>query len=170
MYAAVSSSSVTSPVPSASDGTIGSCDSMPEPLRVIDGGADADLLKQLCGGAVARHFERAAKRVLSLLVPAAGKPRLVPGRDRRVEIAQQRSRRIAALERRRVDDRLERRTGLTTGLGGAIEAARVEIAAADERAHVTSCGIHGDEAALQISRSRPRLHDLRNLVVTADSA
>ena len=42
----------------------------PEPLRIIDGDADADLLKQLCGGAVARHFERTAKCVLGLLVPA----------------------------------------------------------------------------------------------------
>ena len=60
-----------------------------------------------------------------------------------------RRRRVAGLERRRVDERLERRTRLTARLDRAIEVALVEVAAADHRAHVPGRRIDRDERRLQ---------------------
>src|SRR5262249_34030224 len=54
-------------------------------------------------------------------------------------------RRVAVVERGRVDDRLERRAWLATRLHGAIELAFGEAEAADEREHAPGVRIHGDD-------------------------
>ncbi len=60
-----------------------------------------------------------------------------------------RRRRVARFERGGVDERLERRAGLTVRLDGAVEMALVEVAAADHRAHVAGVRIERDERRLQ---------------------
>ena len=68
--------------------------------------------------------------------------------------------RVAALERRGIDDRLERGSGLAPGLRRAVEGALLIVPAADEREDVPVGGIDGHEAALQVLRSGPRLGNL----------
>src|SRR5688500_10260589 len=68
---------------------------------------------------------------------------------RLVQIRQQRSRCEPALERGGIDERLERRSGLTPRLRGAIEAARTEVAAADHGAHLTGMRVHRHQRRLQ---------------------
>ena len=58
-------------------------------------------------------------------------------------------RRVAGFERSRIDERLERRARLAKRLRRAIETARLEIAAADHRAHFSCRRIHGDERGFQ---------------------
>ena len=122
-----SSSSVTSPVPSASDGTIGSSDVDPEPLRVV-----RPPCRRRPAGAAARRRDcstPSAPREGCTRSPRARRrqPRRAVGVDRRVEIAQHRPWRVAALERRRVDDRLECRAGLPPRLRRAVERALAKL-------------------------------------------
>src|SRR5262249_4924849 len=56
-------------------------------------------------------------------------------------------RRIAVVERGRVDDWLERRAGLAARLNGGIELALGEAEAADQREHAASVRIHRDDGA-----------------------
>src|SRR6185437_8795241 len=55
--------------------------------------------------------------------------------------------RIAVVERRGIDDRLERGTRLAIGLRRAIELALVEGEAADHRQHTAGVGVHRDHGA-----------------------
>src|SRR5262249_12375397 len=73
--------------------------------------------------------------------------------DGDVQVRNERRRRITGLEGGRVDKRLECRPGLPARLRGAIEAALVEVAAADERAHRAGTGIEGHQRALQIGET-----------------
>ena len=68
--------------------------------------------------------------------------------DRRVE--HDRRRLVAVVERRRVDERLERRAGLALGLDGAVELAHGEREAADDGQHAAGVRVHGDEAAADL--------------------
>ena len=58
--------------------------------------------------------------------------------------------RVALVERRRVDDRLERRAGLPLRLGGAVELGFVEREAADHRQHPPGERIHRDARAADL--------------------
>ena len=58
-----------------------------------------------------------------------------------------RRRRVAIVHRRRIDQRLERRSRLSIGLRGAIELALVEREAADHRKHAAGQRIHRDHGA-----------------------
>ena len=73
-YADVRSSSVTSPVPSASDGTAGSGELIPEPARVGLSRRDADKLHHSHRGAIARDRQRLAQRVARRFVLARWQP------------------------------------------------------------------------------------------------
>ena len=134
----------------------------PEALREVRRRADADLLQQLRRRAIARDLQRGPQRVLGLFVLAAGQPRAARRVDRRVEMPQDRRGRVPALERRGVNDRLERGSCLAVRLRRAIEAAPAEIASADERADYTVRGVNRDEAALQLTRGGTELDDLRD--------
>ena len=112
----------------------------------------ADLLHQLRGRTVARHLQRPAQRVFVSFMLPGGQPGGTVGRDRRIEIGQQRSWRVAALERCGIDDRLERRAGLSLRLRRAIESALGEVASAHQREHVAARRIHRHQAALEIAR------------------
>ena len=79
-----------------------------------------------------------------------GQPLLLVHEQRIVQPRDQRRRRVPCLERRGVDERLERRSGLPLRLEGAIEPALGEVAAADQREHVSVGRIHGDERPLQV--------------------
>ena len=70
--------------------------------------------------------------------------------DRSVEIGDERRRRVTLLERGGVDERLERRTGLTMGLRDAIELALAKAPSADERANLARGRVKRDERALQV--------------------
>jgi hypothetical protein len=61
---------------------------------------------------------------------------------------------IAAVDRRRVDERLERRAGLPARLHRAVELAAAEVDAADHRLHLAGLRIDRDERALELGRSR----------------
>ena len=93
----------------------------PESMCIVDSGADADVLQELRRGAVARHLEGLAKRVLARLVLADWQPHPPRGVDRSVEVGQDRSGSVTPLERRGVDDRLERGASLTPGLRRPVE-------------------------------------------------
>ena len=155
-YAAVIDCSVTSPDPSASDGTLGTS---PTPIvfaycTVL---RDADLLQQPHGGAVARRAQRRAQgHRVGGRVFVFRRPRALQRGDRIVELIDDGRRRIAGLERGGVDERLERRAGLAVRLDGAVEVALVEVAAADHRAHVAGRRIERDERGLQRLGGRRR--------------
>ena len=59
-------------------------------------------------------------------------------------------RRVAVVERRRVDQRLERRAGLAARLRRAIELALGEAEAADDREDAAGMRIHGDQRAADL--------------------
>ena len=161
-YAAVSDCSVTSPDPSASDGTLGHVADA-HVLGVLAPSAECRPAAAANGGAVARRPERRAQihglggRVLVVrrpVRPAASRPRsfrwsrIVAGR-------------VPGLERRGVDERLERRAWLAARLHGAVEAALREVASADHRAHVARAWIHRDQRGLQRGRIARRACGLR---------
>ena len=81
------------------------------------------------------------------------RPRALQRRDRIVEVIDDRRRRVARLERGRVDERLERRARLPLRLHRAVEMALVEVAAADHRAHVAGRRVERDQRRLQRRRS-----------------
>jgi hypothetical protein len=115
-------------------------------------------LEHLRRRAVARDLQRISQRVFALLVLTARHPSA--RRDRRIEISQHRSWRVAALQRCRVNDRLESRTCLTARLRGAVVGALVEVASADQREDVAGVRIHRDQTTLQILGFGTALHDL----------
>ena len=59
-------------------------------------------------------------------------------------------------ERRGVDERLERRAGLTPAARGAVERRDAEVAAADHRQDVAGVGIERDERRLQVRNAETR--------------
>ena len=121
------SSGVTRPVPRASDGTSG---------RSVEAGVArqaqhrpaADQLLQLRGGGVVR-FERApraasARRIRAVAVGRHSRPPFgIAGRGHAIEVRQHRHRREAVRQRRRVDERLERRSRLAPAARRAVERA-----------------------------------------------
>ena len=68
------SSSVTSPVPSASDGTAGSVCADPQPARVGLRRRDADELHDADRRAIARHGQRLPQRIARRFVLAGRQP------------------------------------------------------------------------------------------------
>jgi metal-responsive CopG/Arc/MetJ family transcriptional regulator len=97
----------------------------------------SDLLQQLDRGAVARRAQRRSQRHRRIgRVLVLGRPRARRRRDGIVQLCKHAGRRVAHLERRGVDKRLERGSRLAFRLDGAIEMALVEVAAADHREHV----------------------------------
>src|SRR5262252_9169469 len=78
-----------------------------------------------------------------------GNPSAFVRQDRIVEIGQKRSWRVARLDGRGIDERLERRSRLAPRLRGAIERALIEVAAAYHRTHFTGVGVEGHERRLQ---------------------
>ena len=118
--------------------------------RLIHGFGDADLLEHADRGPVARCAERRAyrhRRRERMFV--LGNPRALQRVDRLVEMRDQRRRRVAVLERRRIDERLERGSRLAQRLCRAVEAARLEVAASNHRAHLAGCRVHRDERRLE---------------------
>ena len=61
-----------------------------------------------------------------------------------------RGRRVAVVERRGIDERLERRARLAERLGGAVELAFGEGEAADHGQHAAGMRVHRDERALDL--------------------
>ena len=92
-----------------------------------------------------------------------GDPAALRRLDRLVEAGDQARRGDARLERRGVDERLERRARLAARLDGAVEAALGEGAAADHDADFAGARIHGDDAALQVRRPDAILHGAADL-------
>ena len=118
---------------------------------VIPDAQGRDLHRQLDGDQVARLLEPLPQRhqPLELAVVVLGIP------DRSVEILDRDGvvlvlvdREQVVVQRRRVHERLERRAGLALGLGGAVELARLEVAAPDHGQQAAAAGIHGDESRL----------------------
>ena len=107
--------------------------SQPELLRVVDRGGHADHLEHAHGGAVARRLERGAHGELRAAgVALLGRPLALQGVERLVEPVDEARRRVAAFERGRIHERLERRSRLAPGLHGAVEMALREAAPADQ--------------------------------------
>ena len=148
-YAAVIPSRVTSPVPSASDGTLGH-QAHAQLLRVVHRRRDADFFEQAHRGAVARRAQCRAQRHRGRRgVLVFGHPRALQRLNRLVEPVDDRRRRPPLFERRGKHERLERRPGLALGLDGAIELARLEAAAADQRAHVPGVRVERHQRAFK---------------------
>ncbi len=124
-----------------------------EPLGVLDGSRNADGAEHLHRGTVARRAQRRAHghRAGSGMT-VLGKPGAFGRVHRLVEPGDDRGGRVAHLERRGVDERLERGSGLPVRLGRAIERALGEVAATDERAHFARVRVERDERALQVVR------------------
>ena len=68
----------------------------------------------------------------------------------------------AALQGRRVDDRLERRTGLPERLRGPVELGVVVVPASHQSPHVAGAGVGGHEHPLHV-RNLPEVHALRRV-------
>ncbi|GJE73413.1 hypothetical protein CHKEEEPN_4978 [Methylorubrum podarium] len=88
-------------------------------------------------------------RAAGLAVVVRGRPRLLAGAgldgDRRVEHHGRGG--VAVVERRRVDDRLERGAGLAHRLGGAVELGFLVGEAADHGVDAPRIGVHRDDGA-----------------------
>ena len=167
-YAAVIDCSVTSPEPSASDGTLGTSPT-PMRLRVLHGLRNADLLQQPHRGAVARRAQRRAQASSTSASECSSSGVHAPCSvvDRIVEVDRSRRRREAGFERGGVDERLERRARLALRLDGAVEMALVEVAAADHRAHVA--GRRDPSRSSAACRRRPARRSRRTAVFAAPS-
>ena len=149
--AAVRSSGVTRPVPSDSDGTSGMS------RRPTIGGEPqhrprSDPLLQHRRGAVVRLEERRAKRQLigGVRLGVARRPFLGTLRRHVSEVRQHRHRRESVLERRGVQQRLERRSRLPAAAARAVELRLAEVATADHREDVAGPRIDRDQRRLQI--------------------
>ena len=158
-------SSVVSPAPSDIDEHGQQIVVDAEALGIVGDDRHAEVLGQAHRHLVARLLDaeaqrRRAGRVLLLVVLRL--PDVLAGAlldlDRRVE--DDRRRLVAVVERRRVDERLERRAGLALGLHGAVELAHGEREAADHGEHAARVGVHRDDAAA----------DLRDLHQRPDAA
>ena len=142
-------SSVTSPDPSASDGTLGT---EPTPIRcaysTVTGMPTSSSIRTAARLLDVRSAVRIVIDGLSRC-SSSGTHAPCERHDRLIELVDERGRRETALERGRIDERLERRARLALGLRGAIEGALREVAAADHRAHVAGVRVHGHERRLQ---------------------
>jgi hypothetical protein len=76
-------------------------------------------------------------RSFEAVVVVLRRVRRVAGRPARGSVHENRHGRVAAIDGRRVDDRLERGSHLAVGLRRAIELAALEAVAADHRADLT---------------------------------
>ena len=156
-YADTSESIVTSPDPSASDGTCG-MPGMPNrsAYSAVAGMPTSSIIRT-----AARLLDtRSASRIVNVSSstwPSCGYP-CTRGRQHRIaQVPKNRGRSKTMLQRRGVQERLERRSRLPSCLGDPIEAALVELTASDERPHFSCVGIEGDERRLQRTVGRPLL-------------
>ena len=151
-YAAVSDSSVTSPAPSASDGTLGIVPT-PSVLGVVHG---LRRCRPLAAAAPRRGCSTCeAPCAASSRSPWSARPR-EPSRPAASEWARPDDRCsvagvTAALERGGVDERLEGRARLPVGLHARSKRLCIEVAAANQRAHFAASRLHRDERALERS-------------------
>ena len=112
----------------------------------------ADALLQQDGGGVVRFEQRLAQRERVLLAGAlvARNPDALGRVDRDLaEAADGRHRRHAALERHRVDERLEGGARLAAAAHRAVIRRHREVRSADHREQVAGVGIHRDQRRLQ---------------------
>ena len=129
--AEVIDSSVTSPDPSASDGTLGT---EPTPINcaycTVTGMPTSSSIRT---AARLLDVRSAVRIVIDGLSRCSSSGTHAPWSVMigSIELVDERGRREAALERGGVDKRLERRARLALGLRGAIEGALLEVAAAD---------------------------------------
>ena len=122
-----------------------------EAWQVGDQIGKADVLRDLHGDDVDRVHQRLAqpRRSAEFLLVVLGLPDLVAAiveADRRID--DDRRGRVAVVERRGIDERLERGTGLTKSLYGAVELASRVVVAADHGAHVAGVGVERQKRAL----------------------
>ena len=121
-----------------------------EALGVLADDVHADVLGDAHRHQVARLLEPGAdrRRAVELLVGVLRPPDAGAGRhlDRRVDHDGRRA--VAVVERRGVDEGLERRARLAQRLGGAVEDARLVGEAALHGEHAPGLGVHRHEAAL----------------------
>ncbi len=165
------SSSVASPAPNAIGRYGRKVFFESEAFRVIENVFRSECIHHFDGGNVARLFERVAQRDRpeKLVIVILWTVNLSIARrigDRRVD--QNRCRREAAVDRRRVDDRLEGGTELAVGLNRAIELAAGKAPAADHRLDLTGSVIDrqqrrfGQRRLLQRHRQRAGVLELRD--------
>ena len=140
---------MTSPEPRASDGTFGTVPtpsvfaydtarSMPTVLEHADRGAIAGRPER------GPHRHRVSRGVLIL-----GKPRTLVGLDRLIDTLDERRGRIPVFDRRRIDKRLEGRSGLAFRLQRAVQTNARRIAAADDRPDFTRRRVEREQRCLQ---------------------
>ena len=149
----MSSSRVTSPVPSASEASSGSAEAMPSAARRRRATARAaGALQHPHGGGVDRLRQRLLQRDLAarLAVEVAR----LPAAERSGASTTVSSGPPARLQRRQIDERLEGRAGLALRLDGAVELARPVVAAADHGAHRAGRGLQHHHRALADAGSR----------------
>ena len=108
-----------------------------------------------CSSAAARLFDSiSAARSVSVSVDfplgVARRPLLGPLRRDRRQPVEHADRRVALRQRRRVEERLERRSGLPPAAPGAVELRLAEIPAADQRQHVAGRRIDRHQRRLQV--------------------
>ena len=121
-----------------------------QPLGVVHCRRDADFFEQPHRGAVARRAQRRAQRHRRRRgVLVFGHPRALQRLNRLVEPVDDRGRRPALFERRGKHERLEGRAGLALRLDGAVELARLEASAADQRAHVAGLRVERHQRAFK---------------------
>ena len=123
-----------------------------EPLGVFGDQRHADVLGKPHRHDVARVLDAEAQGLRPVIFsgriifrPPWREPGALVDLDRRVH--HHRRRRIAVIERRRVDERLERGTGLAQRLRGAVELALVVREASDKREHPAGQRFHHNEPA-----------------------
>ena len=148
-YAAVIDCSVTSPEPSASDGTLGT-----SPTPIVFAYCTVRGMPTCWSSRTAARLldvRRPVRRLIDVADECSSSGVHAPcsGLDRIVEVIDDRRRREARFERGGVDERLERGARLPMRLNGAVEVAGVEVAAADHRADVAGGGIERDQRRLQ---------------------
>src|SRR5262249_52164521 len=128
----------------------------------VDGPSYPHLLLNLDGRDVDGLLEclLIGDRTAELSVVVVGFPWFAALSGRRVldrRILDERSRRHTGFDCRDVDERFERRTGLTSSLDGAVEFTLEEVIAADHRLDVPGLGIEREERALG-ALDRPLRH------------
>ena len=142
-------------MPSDSDGTSGR-PSQAHLRRQPQHRTRAELLLQHGRGAVVRFEQRGPQRqrVGRLAVGVARRPLLGSLRHDVRQPFEHRHRRVAVLERRRVEQRLERRAGLPAAARRAIELRLPEVPAADQRQDVPGPRIERHERRLELADGR----------------
>ena len=124
-----------------------------EHLGVFGDQRHADILGQPHGHDVTAALDAAPQRLravefLRVVLRPPDRAVAVADFDRRIE--HHRGRRVAVVERRRIDDRLERRAGLAQRLGGAVELGLGVGEAADHGQHAAGARVHGDQRAFEL--------------------